>query len=89
MVEQAQPDEAVLGDLRSNINSSTARATSKPHTAGGDQTVATLADRLITAHSATTGVADHRPGRRGARGPGAALRRTPFQARPQAQPFDW
>lgn len=81
MVEQAQPfDEAVLGDLALEHQLlDRSRYLKALATAGGDQTVATLADRLITAHSATvewltTVLAEEALG-----GP-AALRRTPFQA---------
>ena len=81
MVEQAQPfDEAVLGDLALEHQLlDRSRYLKALATAGGDQTVAALADRLITAHSATvdwltTVLAEEALG-----GP-AALRRTPMQA---------
>ncbi|MBT2275867.1 ferritin-like domain-containing protein [Rhodococcus qingshengii] len=81
MVEQAQPfDEAILGDLGLEHQLlDRSRYLKALATAGGDQTVATLADRLITAHSATvdwltTVLAEEALG-----GP-AALRRTPMQA---------
>ena len=55
MVEQAQPfDEAVLGDLALEHQLlDRSRYLKALATAGGDQTVAALADRLIAAHSAT------------------------------------
>ncbi|MDI9902646.1 ferritin-like domain-containing protein [Rhodococcus sp. IEGM 1409] len=81
MVEQAQPfDEAILGDLGLEHQLlDRSRYLKALATAAGDQTVATLADRLITAHSATvdwltTVLAEEALG-----GP-AALRRTPMQA---------
>ncbi|MDV8005925.1 ferritin-like domain-containing protein [Rhodococcus sp. IEGM 1318] len=81
MVEQAQPfDEAILGDLGLEHQLlDRSRYLKALATAGGGQTVATLADRLITAHSATvdwltTVLAEEALG-----GP-AALRRTPMQA---------
>lgn len=81
LTEQAQPfDEALLSDLALEHQLlDRARYVKALATASGDRTVAALADRLITAHTATaewltTVIAEEALG-----GP-AALRRTPLQA---------